>query len=629
MSSPLKVAWEPPRRSLANKVPSNVMRTIAATVKNRSREGSISPSQHTFERIGNLTFLQLSTLRHRGAFTTVSATFTTCCQQSKGIFSEGAENHLLRVWYEGTLKEILTQRSTTRRSAGIPSLMTGILCANAPDPSFEEAMEKLMEIAAMKSYVSDKEVTSLPQVHAFNCLKAIFKNSLLTSMGNKAERYLTKCLELAASALRSEVWAIRNCGLIFLRSLIDCLFGSTESKAVIEAGWDGKAHKIHYHRYSNLPEVLVKLLQSGQDMVASVNASAAESVFPALDIIRRAGPPEVLREELQSNIVKYLSSPVWHVREMAARTLCSCLLHDGWLVEMQKVVQGGLSDASVNRQNHMHGALLSLKIVIERKGELSPSNLLSKLSFSVGLVNENINMLIRTADTLQELTLWLNGQEILSRYHHCPEISAAYLEIVNSIWLFQLSQGQPIGDLTTKPLSTYQSALLKSQSAINEAISTSQDEKERFKTLRHLFIEDRTKIGGLVPAIEVLPRLWPISSPTSPLAELCQLYTEICQHVESTEVRVVALENLSQILDALLEREKQDSIPLAQLLDLWMTIPLRQMSPSLADAIIRASGSIMAAFLSGNSLSPETLKNWGQLVAEAGLDDRVSFFNPQ
>jgi hypothetical protein len=256
-------------------------------------------------------------------------------------------------------------------------MMTGILSANASNPSFEDAMAKLIEIASIEARVIETDGSNLPQVHAYNCLKDIFKNSLLTSMGNKSEKYLPQCLELAASGLRSEVWAIRNCGLIFLRSLIDSLFGSQESKAMIEAGWDGKANRIPYHRYPNLPTVLAGLLKSGHKMVTSTNAtSSAESVFPALDIIRRAGPPDLLRDEIQIHVAAYLSSPVWHVREIAARTLCSCLLHDKWLAVMQGLVSKSLSDKGINGQNHVHGVLLSLKFLIERFSEVAPDRLL-------------------------------------------------------------------------------------------------------------------------------------------------------------------------------------------------------------------------------------------------------------
>lgn len=76
------------------------MRTIIFTIRNGSQEGLIIPSKEVFERIGNLTFTQLASLRHRGAFSTVSATFATCCQQTKHLQFEDGEKSLLEVWYE-------------------------------------------------------------------------------------------------------------------------------------------------------------------------------------------------------------------------------------------------------------------------------------------------------------------------------------------------------------------------------------------------------------------------------------------------------------------------------------------------------------------------------------------------
>lgn len=265
--------------------------------------------------------------------------------------------------------------------------MTGILSANAASPSFDEAMQKLIEIAGVEAYVRETDGSNLPQVHAFNCLKDIFKNSVLTSMGNKSEAYITQCLQLAATGLKSEVWAIRNCSLILLRSLIDSLFGSNETKNMIEAGWDGKANRIAYYRYPTLPDLLVNLLESGQQMMGptAIGTAGAESVFPALDIIRRAGPPDTHRDKLQGHIVKYLSSPVWHVREMAARTLCSCLLHDRWLGDLKLILGEAMEDRARSSQNYIHGALLALQFVFERLCEVSPDQVLGKSSLTNSL----------------------------------------------------------------------------------------------------------------------------------------------------------------------------------------------------------------------------------------------------
>lgn len=52
-----------------------------------------------FEAIGSLSFVQLSELRHRGAFTSVAQTFAACCLRcAKNVDSE--ISHLPNLWYQ-------------------------------------------------------------------------------------------------------------------------------------------------------------------------------------------------------------------------------------------------------------------------------------------------------------------------------------------------------------------------------------------------------------------------------------------------------------------------------------------------------------------------------------------------
>lgn len=355
---------------------SNLMRTIVGNLRYDRAAGHLLPSPEMFRGAGNLAFTQLSRLRHRGAFSSVSLTFTCCCQHSQShAVAVSAENQsLLGTWYQGTLGCIHTQRSTTRRSAGIPALMTGILASNASTPSFKEVMTTLQEIAAKPAWVSETDGSNLSQVHAFNCLKEVFKSSLL---GKNAGLYLAECLQLATTSLKSEVWAIRNCALLLLRSLIDNLFGTNESKTAMETGWDGKTLRISYTKYTSLPPILLSLLRDGEQAMEPgtlTQSSAAESVFPALEIIRRAGPPESHRDELYGHIAQYLGSRQWHVREIAARTLCSFLLNDNWLSSIEELLARSRGSA-----NRMHGTLLTVKFFVERTClELKEPKILSK-----------------------------------------------------------------------------------------------------------------------------------------------------------------------------------------------------------------------------------------------------------
>jgi hypothetical protein len=161
---------------------------------------------------------------------------------------------------------------------------------------------------------------------------------------------------------------------------MDTVTGTSERRDAIEAGWDGKAHRINYYRYPTLPSVILGLLQRGSHAIDTVGTAAAESVYPALEMIRRAGPPDSLRRELERHIANYLGSPVWHLREMAARTLCSCLLRDGWLLAIEGILDEAFADRSDCSQNRVHGALLTLKSLIDRLSEVAPNKLRGKRS---------------------------------------------------------------------------------------------------------------------------------------------------------------------------------------------------------------------------------------------------------
>ncbi|KAM6526770.1 hypothetical protein FSOLCH5_002855 [Fusarium solani] len=585
---------------------SNLLRTLILPIKQRSREGKIFPSREVYERIGNLTFTQLANLRHRGAFATVALTFSTCCQLVKHLDQgeAGAEGpDLLETWYNGTLDAIYAQVSTTRRSAGIPSMMTGVLSANAASPSFEQVMAKLMEIASQEARAAETDGSNLPQVHAYNCLKEIFKSSYLTAMGNKSEKFLTQCLELAANGLKSELWAIRNCGLILLRSLIDCLFGSHQSKATMEAGWDGKANRISYHRYPSLPKVLLNLLKSGHQMMAATatSSAAAESVFPALDIIRRAGPPELLREELQVHIAKYLASPVWHVREIAARTLCSCLLHDLWLDTIISLAAESVRSPIGNVQNHVHGVLLSLKYIIDRLSEVMPEQLQHDTPKLSGFLIE----------------YWREIQSLDS-----PEIAAAYLEVVNLVRVLPRPKGvAPLGFEFPED-NARESALLRAQRVIHEvhSISESNDPVENLNTL---LLSKSLGVNTIVAGLETIPRLWRASKLSeSRVNEFCNLYRDVCLKIGPAEPRVIALQNLTDILDQLLKTKNVVAVSPTLLSQIWSSLPLSLLNPALANAVIRVSGCISAILRKSQAISASGLQNWGHMMADAGLDDK-------
>lgn len=80
--------------------------------------------------------------------------------------------------------------------------MTGILSANSKSPSFEDVLSKLKSVAQRPVALSELDEVALPQVHAMNCLKEIFKSSVL---GKRCENHIADCLEIAADSLNSKM----------------------------------------------------------------------------------------------------------------------------------------------------------------------------------------------------------------------------------------------------------------------------------------------------------------------------------------------------------------------------------------------------------------------------------------
>ena len=88
--------------------------------------------------------------------------------------------------------------SLTRRSAGIPAIITGILAAYPGDKFFDDVV---VHLQAMANAPIGADPSSLPQVHALNCLKDIFTDA---RFGLSTEIYVADTLEITASCLESQ-----------------------------------------------------------------------------------------------------------------------------------------------------------------------------------------------------------------------------------------------------------------------------------------------------------------------------------------------------------------------------------------------------------------------------------------
>ncbi|EPQ62559.1 Bgt-4220 [Blumeria graminis f. sp. tritici] len=285
-----------------------------------------------------------------------------CCQIwiSVGhiLCNDSPEGHIPEEDFEseGAFVCLQTQFSTTRRSAGIPSILTAIMSVMAKN-DFEKTFIKLLKISESETEYLGVDQEQLPQVHALNCLKEVIKS---TSTSSKVNAYISESFEVVGKNIGSPIWAIRNSSLILLRSLIDNLMGTSDSKSTSETGWDGKSTKIQYEKYPTLSRMLLQLLQNERNAM-NEGISYDPAALPAIGIIRRAGPPPELREHLYDLLFEILKSKVWHLREQAARAI-STIQERTTELETVKTLLNYSRDSS----NEQHGSILAAKFIVER-----------------------------------------------------------------------------------------------------------------------------------------------------------------------------------------------------------------------------------------------------------------------
>ena len=106
------------------------------------------------------------------------------------------------MWYQEALACMVQNAfSLTRRSAGIPAIIIGLLAAYTTDSWFDDVVVDMQAIAdAPPSNDRGAEDTRLPQVHALNCLKDIFTDARFAI---RTERHMADTLNIAASCLEN------------------------------------------------------------------------------------------------------------------------------------------------------------------------------------------------------------------------------------------------------------------------------------------------------------------------------------------------------------------------------------------------------------------------------------------
>lgn len=212
------------------------------------------------------------------------------------------------------------------------------------------------------------------------------------------------------------------------------------------------------------------------------------------------------------------------------------------------------------------------------------------------------------------------------RHAYCPDILAAYLEVVNQTSGFGLVQSIPTGEISISTSPFCASALLKIQQTTYD-LYASHNTTTLTRNLREILLGGKNGADTTVAALELLPNLWKISSTSdTTLSELCGFYIDTCLSTNESGPRAAALQNLAPIMDHLLSKKRFDLLEPSALQVVWKLLSLRSMSPSVSNALLRVSGCVVAVMNQTKQLSTAGLEGWGYMMASAGQDDEVCVY---
>jgi len=288
--------------------------------------------------------------------------------------------------------------------------MCGILIADRDSKLLEIAFADL-EAIARKPVASDTtQESSLPQVHAMNCLKDVLKNSRL---GEASERHVPLAMRLAADALHSPAWAIRNCGLMLFRAVIDRLLGTNEAHS--DDDLDGRK-LLSVDQHPRLLEVVLGLLDSStaNPDAQDLTGVRGEGVFPALQLFQRLAVPAEQSPAVLKAVDMLMASSSVHVRDKAARTYASLVVDGDASEQLRTMLQ-----TSAASQNALHGALLCAKY-LWKKLSARHYDLVARSSSDSSLASVHMSDVVCHMDELYYANT-------------CPVTKAAYIDLLTDL----------------------------------------------------------------------------------------------------------------------------------------------------------------------------------------------------
>lgn len=146
--------------------------------------------------------------------------------------------------------------------------------------------------------------------------------------------------------------------------------------------------------------------------------------------------------------------------------------------------------------------------------------------------------------------------------------------------------------------------------------------------------------GDVNVACDALERMLSYDAPVAGNLSLAQQVVAqcmaVCLDTDAPEPRTLALEVFSAQMDAILASTtgRDSLLPSREsLCNLWYDLQRKPLNPGLADAVVQASGPLLATAILQSTMPPQHdmqqwLRSWGVMMSHAGLADKVSTARP-
>ncbi|KAJ3157955.1 hypothetical protein HDU89_000334 [Geranomyces variabilis] len=332
----------------------------------QSRSRSVSITHEQIVRSGNLLRRLLASIRHRGAFSAVHLCFSSLCAT---LLSSGRPLlvQLLEDWLEGFFAQVVSiDVSITRRSAGLPLGVLAIVSAPVPHRQPRKllihAMQRLLAIGMqpIDETVMLEQRLDLPQVHAYNIIRAILQDS---SISESTREFLGDSFALTLVGFSSPSFPVRNCAAMLFSTLLQKALGTKKTRDEHHIVNTVTAREF----FARFPALRSRLLAELEDAVAALeDGKTHPALFPILTVLARLKPSvvEVAIGDQSSPMTAFrpllmrcASTSIYKARAMSARAFAP-LVPPSELVDcvaeiMQSAVRG--------RQNAVHGSLLQVQ----------------------------------------------------------------------------------------------------------------------------------------------------------------------------------------------------------------------------------------------------------------------------